>query len=387
MEQKKGWFRDILPGGGVLSRYLFTYQLQVFFIAGYLINLLFVIYPTIKVLRRVVGKDVSLLPVFEVVGHITMMMLSSSIPFALLFSSHYVTSRLSTESGEFMAMRASGLSLKKLIFPFVLFSTLVGGTLFALNSRVIPYSYQEYRRVLSIMASEGLVSAIRGGDFFSEIPGLILFVEEMNEGRGEMKNIFIRSSLEKGGGGERVIFAKRGLLSKESSGEWGVGGMEIELEEGSMLTVDAQAEKVEKILFQRYRMPLPLGELSASFKSLSGMKSLAQLYHEVQNHKGPLDKKMRKNKLEFYSRYNASILCLIMALFGFALGVQQTGSRSKKDGLLHLFIFGGVCQIIQLMGYHFGARGIVPPFIGVFTPSLIYGGIAFYFLRRFNWKS
>ena len=155
---------------GILGRYLFFSQLQVFFLGGYFINLLFLIYPTIKVVRRVVGKDIPLFPVFEVIGHIGVMMTPSSIPFALFFSSYYVASRLSRDSGELMAMRASGLSLKKLLLPFVLFSTLVGGTLFALSSRIIPYSYREYRTALSIMASEGLLSAIRGGDFFFGYP-------------------------------------------------------------------------------------------------------------------------------------------------------------------------------------------------------------------------
>ena len=206
----------------------------------------------------------------------------------------------------------------------------------------------------------------------------------MDESNGKMKNVFIRSEVR--GGGERTIFAKDGVLTKLSTDKWGVGQMEIELREGSLLTVDARSEKVEKMLFESYRMPLVLGELSASFKSRSGMKSSVQLHEEIQNHKGPKTKVIWKAEVELYSRYNASLLCLIMGVFGFSLGVQQMRSRSRKRGVL-AFVFAGVCQVMYFIGYLLGARGIMNPFYAIFIPSFIYILVVVYSLRKLNWRS
>ena len=343
----------------------------------------------LKVVRFAMHKEVSLWELLGPLGHIVLMSVPVVTPFALFFATLYILGRLSSDSAELVAMRSLGLSRLKLLVPFLVVATVVGGAVLVLNNRIIPYSKREYRKSLALMASKGVVSDIRRGSFFTSIPNTILFAETTEDGGKRMGNVFIHTKSTDGK--ERTIFAKEGELSRgEKSNMEEEGPMQFILRDGSILSSQTGSSDIEKILFQEYYFPLKSDWSSSTLKNKSSMKSSWQLYHEIQAWKQLTTKtkrqfrKMRKAEVELFWRFNTPLLCIIFTFLGFSLGIQRVRGRSK--GLMPLALGILVSYYVLFFGgIDLAKDGVLPVPVSIFFPSLVILGAGIYFYRKLKW--
>ena len=363
----------------IIERYLAFSHLVAFLVSVCFSILFLLTFQMLSAVRLAMNKDVSLVAVLEILGHMALTFIPIAIPLAMLFATLYTLDKLSSDSAEYLAMRSLGFGQGRLLAPFLSLAVLVGLATFALNNRIVPYSKREYRQALAIMASKGVISEIRGGNFFTEIPNTILFAEETRDSGKEMDNIFIHS---RDRGEERTIFAKRGAISRESESKWGVGQLQLILEDGSILTTRQDSSETEKILFQRYHFPFGPNDFGTSFTNKSSMKSSLQLYDEIRSWEDrPRDMQMRRTEIELYSRFNTPLLCIVFTLIAFSLGIRGMRNHSRGSvptamtilGLYYSLFFGGISLAKQ---------GMVAPSLTVFLPTLLGLGIGILLFRR-----
>ena len=368
---------------GILNRYLaFSYLMSFLVNASFLILFLLAI-QMLNVVRIAMNKDVSLSTVLELWGHITLSSIPLAIPLAILFATFYTLNKISGDSSEFVVMRSVGLSQMKLLTPFLLIASLVALMTFTLNSRIIPYSNREFRKSLTIL-SNGIISGIQGGRFFTDIPNIILFSEKTRDFGKIMDNIFIHLIGKEGK--EKTIFAQTGQLLKRGGKKLGGGSLELLLKNGSLITSRKDSPEIEKVFFESYHFPLSLGKLSTSFTNKSSMKSSIQLYHEIYYPKQKnKTRSMIKTEIEFYSRLNTPILCLIFTLIGFSLGVQKTRGGSEGSILTSLCI-SFLYYSILLGGVALARKAYIPVPIAIFLPSLLAFGVGIYYYRKQEWN-
>ena len=373
-----------------MGRYLAFFHLLAFLVSGAFLTLFLLTFQMFKAVRLALDKDISLLTVLELLGHMALTLIPYAVPLAMLFATLYVLDKLSSDSAEFIAMRSIGLSRFKLLTPFLLMATLVGVATFTLNDRIIPYSKREFRQALKIMTSKRIISRIKGGNFFTKIPDTVLFAEKVRDSGKKMDHIFIH--FRQRDGGERTIFAQEGELVKESHHKWGGGQMQLILKNGSILMTRPHSSEMDKILFQNYSFPLGPSEWSTSFRNKSSMKSSLQLYNEIQswrNGNGGQNKNtalMRKTEIEFYSRFNTPLLCIIFALLGFALGIQGMRTRSQGAATKGLIIFA-IYYTLFFGGVSLARTGVIAAPIAVFFPTLLGLGVGLYYFKKLEWKS
>ena len=368
---------------GILSRYLaFSYLMAFLVNASFLILFLLAI-QLLGAVRIAMNKDVSLMTVLELLGHITLTSVPLAIPLAILFATFYTLNKISGDSTEFVVMRSIGLSRMKLLTPFLVMASLIALMTFTLNSRIVPYSNREFRKSLTIL-SEGMISGIQGGKFFTEIPNIVLFAEKTRDSGKVMDNIFIHLLEKKGG--EKTIFAKTGKLLKKGEDKWAKGSLQLLLKNGSIITSQKSSSKIEKILFESYHFPLSLGKLSTSFTNKSSMKSSVQLYHEVYSKRAKVKtRNMIKTEIEFYSRLNTPLLCLIFTLIGFSLGVQKIRGGSEGSILTSLLI-SFLYYSLLLGGISLAKKAYIPVPLAVFLPSLLALVVGIYYYRKQEWN-
>ncbi|MCY4645093.1 MAG: LptF/LptG family permease [Bacteriovoracales bacterium] len=374
----------------IIGRYLAYSHLTAFLAAFSFSILFFLTFKVFSILRLAINKDVSLLVVLELLGRLSLTFVPVVAPLSILFATLYTLSKLSRDSAEFTVMRSIGLGRMKLLLPFLSMAALIGMATFILNDRMIPFSKREFRKTLAILASKGMISDIREGNFFLEIPDMVLFVEKTTDFGKKMEGVFIHTK-EKNGS-KRAVFAKKGELKKGGESRLGIGQMELILREGSMLVLKEDLSEMEKILFETYRFPLAPGTLSTDFRNKSSMKSSFQLYNEVRSLRGQDRseasaeeiKDMAKTEIEFYSRINTPFLCLIFALIGFSLGIQRMRGESRGTA--------GTAIIVLLLyyslffaGVSLARNGLVSAPLVVFFPSLFGLGIGIYYFRKLEW--
>ena len=97
---------------------------------------------------------------------------------------------------------------KPSFFSFFNYKRLALALLFILNSKIIPNGKKNFRDEYIRLSSRGVISEIKEGEFFTDIPSMTIFAEKVSKDK-MLHGVFIHKKLNNG---ERVIMAKKRLL-------------------------------------------------------------------------------------------------------------------------------------------------------------------------------
>lgn len=333
--------------------------------------------------------------VFELMGHISISFIPMALPLSCLFATIYTLNKLSEDS-EIVAMRSFGLTKIRLFIPFLVSGLFIGACVYSLNNKVIPASKTQFKNTIIRLTSRGVLTEIKSGQFFTEIPGVTLFAEEVIEKGRQMHKVFIQK---KGKGNllEQVVVAKEGALIKIQDKEWGIPSIRLHLKNGSIIKRYSGSESdVEKILFKDYDFPLTSGGVITGFVTKDGMRTNAELRQVIKKvtkesieqklSKKDMARRMAKTKLELWSRINTPVQCVVFVFLGFVLGIKHGRGKSKNtSGRALVFILG--YYAIFFLGVSLSRKGVIPPHISVFTPTTIATLIGAYFYKKLDWMS
>lgn len=351
-----------------------------------------------RIIRLILDKGVELSIVFELIGHMCITFVPLALPLAILFSGIFVMNKLS-EHSEIIAMRSFGISKRQLFAPFMFMGLGLMCLLFVLSNKWIPYSQREFKNIVLSLTSRGMISDIRSGQFFTDIPDVTLFAEEVDPETKEMTHLFI-SMRDPRNKSEKIIFAKSGLLNK-GSGD-GVEIPSMTLRKGNITEVKEERETVENIHFDTYSFPLveegqffsPILRdgmldgrslwkiLEKREEELKALRAEDRPEHELTSIKNAL----HNGKIEFYTRINNAMLCLLFMILGAALGIKKGRGRSRNAGPVALMI------LIFYYALFFGGlalskRGFFPAILVVFLPTLIVMYFTAYFFKKVDWPA
>ncbi|MAF78540.1 MAG: hypothetical protein CME63_15085 [Halobacteriovoraceae bacterium] len=395
--------RRVLPLT-IVQRYLGAH-----FIAPFVFSTLFFVvflltFQMFRIIRIVTSKGVDIITVFELMGHIAVSFLPMAIPLSALFAMIFTLNKLSEDS-EIVAMRSFGLKKSRLILPFIFLSLLIAAMIFVLNRNLIPHSKTMFKNTIIQLTSRGNMTDIKSGQFFTEIPNITLFAENVDEGGVKLNEVFI---LQKKDIGEHIIFAKRGALIKQSLGELRTPGMRLHLEEGNIVKF-SKGEETEKILFQEYDFPVISGgglpgfvtkdsmrsnaelkavinERRAEINKLEALKAKGKISPEQENDLNDIKKYLPKSEIEFWTRYNTPIQVILFMFLGFSLGIKRGRGKTKSSGSLGM-IFLISYYVLFFGGVSLARKGTAPAYIVVFLPTFITFILGARFYQKLDWQS
>src|SRR6185369_460587 len=139
--------------------------------------------------------------------------LGIALPAALFVGVLYASMRLSNDS-ELDAMRASGLSLRRLMLPILALAIVLTIASSYILGFLQPYTRFAYRALVHIVTETQWDSAIERGAFFSGFGGKTILIGDISEGGNKLQQIFVKELDDSGR--NVVITAERGDLTKES---------------------------------------------------------------------------------------------------------------------------------------------------------------------------
>ena len=161
-----------------------------------------------------------------------------AVPLSLLFAMIYTLNRLSEDS-EIVAIRAMGVNKFKLLKPFLIIALFCAVSVFSLNRNLIPYSKRLFKNTVIALTSKGFLSDIKSEQFYTEIPDIILFAENVEDKGETLNDVFIQIS---GANEEKVIMAQRGLLNKNKPGSSTALNLRLDLYDGNITTIKGDDE-------------------------------------------------------------------------------------------------------------------------------------------------
>ena len=153
----------------ILHRY-FIFNFIGPFLGSFLFFVAFLLtFQLFRIMEIVVKKNVDWAVILQLVGHMSVSFIPMSMPLAVFFSVIYAVSKMNDDA-EVMAMRSIGFSKELIFLPFLVTSILLGGVLLSINQQLIPHSQAIFKNQMVKLSSNSLLSEIKPGQFFTEIP-------------------------------------------------------------------------------------------------------------------------------------------------------------------------------------------------------------------------
>src|SRR2546425_6960915 len=191
-------------------RYVFSEVVSPTILGLFVYVLVFVMNALFELAELAIKKDLSVRSVVTILFYYLPRVLEMTIPMAILLGVLVGIGRLSTDS-EVVALRASGVSYWKILYP-VLTLGIVGWVVSsALILGVEPGANYTKRQVAKrLMYSPDMRREIKPRVFFEDVPGMLLYADEVHQGGDFLEKVFIYQSED--GGKELVTVARRAQI-------------------------------------------------------------------------------------------------------------------------------------------------------------------------------
>jgi lipopolysaccharide export system permease protein len=256
----------------------------------------------------------------------------------------YAGSRLSSES-ELDAMRASGLSLLRLMAPILALAVVLVIISSYLLGWLQPYTRFGYRALVHLVTDTQWDSAIERGAFFTGFGGKTILIGDISDGGRTLTKIFVN---EKDGSGRTIILtAERGDLQKQSD-----LSLVLRLHNGVRSETSPNGDATRAMTFNQLDLPLesiapdpfrPRGEKESELT----FTELVRFYFNT-----PAYLDIEDISAELHERLVRTVSIFFLPFLAFPVGISSR--RTSKSlrmivGVLFLIFYYEVLQFGEAM--------------------------------------
>jgi LPS export ABC transporter permease LptG/LPS export ABC transporter permease LptF len=305
--------------------------------------------------------------------------LPTTIPFGVLVGILIGLGRMASD-GEIVAMRAAGVSSRRVIAPVLAFAALGMAMAGFASLRLTPLALRKTTEMMNALIRQQLSAEIEPHVFVENFPNKILYVGEVRPGPTTVW---------------RPVF-----LADVTSPDQRTNGMGQKAE-GPLITVARQAIALSDPANNRIQLSLfdfathemgrdgkaqdvssPRGDqaLYASPPELRSTKSSAMNTAELlRRYNGPDWTEVR---IELHRRFALPLACIMLALVGIPLGIS-TRKGGKSAGYVIALLLGFFCyhlSSVTLIGV--AKQRTLPIPVAVWLPDVVFGIVGLIFIYR-----
>ncbi|VAX15331.1 Lipopolysaccharide export system permease protein LptF [hydrothermal vent metagenome] len=219
-----------------------------------------------KFADRLIGKGLSTMVIIQLVTYNLAWMLVLVIPMAVLISTLMAFGNLS-QNNEIAVLKASGMSLYKMMFPPLLGSIIVALFLVWFNNNIYPDANHAARVLAYDISRKKPTLSLVPGVFSQEIPGKSILARSIDQKTNELKDLTIYDKSDPKS--INIVTAKRGKLYFVKNQT----KLVLDLFDGEIHTSNVFDNKdYRKILFSRHKIVMDADEFSFSQSSAESMR-------------------------------------------------------------------------------------------------------------------
>jgi lipopolysaccharide export system permease protein len=283
-------------------------------------------------------------------------------PIAMLLASLFVTARLSTQS-EWTAMKSSGISLYRLMLPFLAVAVIVSAVSVFFNGWVVPYANKKKFTIERVYLHKELVNASGANIYVQDTPTRILSLGYFDDSR----NIASRVSIQDFSIVDRTVLVTR---VDASTMVWDTTQHSWVLQNGTRRWFDQGHERMETFASQ------PAGPLHFDPEDLRKKQekpdemSYYDLKEFIQNQQRA-GQDVSRWLVDFYSKISFPFATVIVVLFGVPFAsIRRRGGIGVQLGVSLLICF--IYLIFMKVSEVFGYNGDIPPLLTAWSANLIF---------------
>lgn len=190
----------------LLQRFL-PLLLMTFFIVLFIVLMQFLF----RMIDDLVGKGLSFDILGELFFYAALTMVPTALPLAVLLASLMVFGNLG-EKLELTALKAAGINLFRIMRPLIVLMVAIAIGAFFFQNYVLPVAQSRMWTLMFSVRQKTPEVEIPEGQFYSEIPGMNMYVERKNQETGMLYDMIIYD-LSRGAENVRVILADSGRFA------------------------------------------------------------------------------------------------------------------------------------------------------------------------------
>lgn len=289
-----------------------------------------------QIIDLILNLNIGFIDFIRLCTYIIPSLLLFSLPMAGTLGVIIAFTRMSGDN-EIIALKASGLSLYRLMPPVVVFA--LATALFSgfMSTKLIPAGTQAMKNLMVRVAAEKIDKGVREKRFSDSTGDLVLYVDKVDPRTGKWQGVYI-SDLSDPQNPVTVV-AKQGSLESHVEEAY----ISLDLEDGSMYR--AKQEVSQAIEFQRYRVNLPMEvpvmEKGADKKEKADKQVLSQaeLLDKARFYKEIKPRLSNKFLVEYHKRLVMAVGCFFLCLLGMPLALRSKVGRRNLGVPLGLGFF------------------------------------------------
>lgn len=174
----------------ILYRYIFQEHVGPFFFGLAVIMFILVMDFILEVLNMIIGKGLNAFVILQIFVLNLAWMLALAIPMAVLVSTLMAFGRLSQDN-EITALKATGVSLYRLILPALVASIVLSVGMIFFNDRILPELNHRARLLMTDVHQKRPTWNLKENVFIDEIPGYNILVKKVDPQSSDVEGITI----------------------------------------------------------------------------------------------------------------------------------------------------------------------------------------------------
>jgi len=427
----------------ILSRHILQRHLTPFLFSVFVLVFIFLLQFIMQKMDQLAGKGLSAGVIAELIVMNLAWMLVLAVPMAVLVATLMAFGNLSS-GNEITAMRASGVSLYRMITPVFLSSILVCYLLVLFNNRVLPDANHRAKMLLTDIYRKKPTFSLMPGLFSDprEIQGYSILVRKMFENTNDLEGVTIfdytnsavtttvtaeRGTVSFSPGFEKLImdlydgeihelstedykryrkirFEKHRIAmnaegfdfqrSQESAFSRGDRELSAQvmiamvdslqsLQDTSRAHIELAMRNDLRSLFNPVRLPARIGEIQLDPRTTAGVRfsSLSSLLEGEQARTEYFGRRIHEYSVEIHKKYSIPFACIVFVLIGAPLGIMARRGTFGTAASLSLGFFL-LYWACLIGGEKLADRGMIDPWFGMWMANIILGILGLYLTIR-----
>jgi len=194
---------------------------------------------------ELVGKGLEWNIILQLMFYASFTFVPMALPISILLASLMTFGNLG-ERYELVAMKAAGISLRKIMMPLGLFSLLISVGAFYYSNIIFPYANLKFRSTLYDVRQKKLSLNIRDGIFYSGLQGYIIRIGKKEPDGTTIRKVMIydHSQFQ---GNNKLVMADSGRMQQTADGNY----LLLTLFNGTNYSETSDRSDAQKIPFER----------------------------------------------------------------------------------------------------------------------------------------
>lgn len=348
-----------------LDRYVFREIAWLFLASLAVLTVVLGLAQLLQLTQLVINKGIPLSSVFLLQLYLAPSFLAVTLPMAQLVAIVMGFSRLASDL-EITALRASGVSLARLLRPMAFFSLVVFAITAFFIIYALPRSNHAFRSHLFTVLRTKTNVELRERVFNDYFPGVMLYVDEVRRAGTLLRGVLISDT--RNPNSPQTITAHEGMLLADPK-ELRVF---LRLKEGSIHSWIGLKERYDLLSFSIYDLTLSLGEkLAAPLRKRTRELTLGELAAHIRDLEKQ-GKPAHRLRISLQQKFSLPFACLLLGFVGAPLGMLNRRSGRFGGMVVSLSVIL-VYYLLLSAGEALGGEGVVPPVVAVWAPNLFLG--------------